>query len=676
MEPSDNQIDSTSSILRNLMNEKINFLLKLVENTPPDVDQTIEPANEGVEVSYPYVPNPSYGNPVYSGVLLEHTFANSWEKPALVTFTPPAGVLFNKVVLTLNTSVGDYQYDRLAHLFVGGAEIWRTSTIEPNGGIRFSIFKKDVTPYASLFQTETPVLFQLDNIVSSTLKGAFDIQLSIDLYYSLEPALGSDDDTGVQQAVSLAGQYNIFSVAKPADKVYPLVESSSPGVPPLVDIPLQTFVVDLPTVPNNTTRLRLSVFTSGNGDEEFWYTNVLDTYANIYPNNTLLAHGPTRFINIYVDDQRIVSQTPHPVIFTGGISPDFWMPIVSNNAFDLKSYDVDVSGLLPYLWENSNSSSSHSLRIELSNGLDGEIGKDWTTSANLLAYESDQVVKSRGSVISIESPTTSNSVGSYEDDVFAQVVNAKLGGVFSSNLAFTLKSGTTINTTFKHVTHGEISNIQAYLNEGNLEYVTHVGHNHRHLSIVLATNDVIFELDSTVSFPFYNIYNQTNIGSISDADTEIINIKDTSVSVDGSNTLQVSVVQYALDDTSTYNKTRKAQSHSQTDYNLQISYPVGANEYSRTVKGSNESVTSDEISGFAGGFVDISSLDIQDTASYEDTKKFITSSFHGEYANYLAPIFEAIELSNIPNSLSSSHQKRSKLENNVSGEPARVYRIM
>lgn len=649
VEPNYNTIDPISSILRNLMNDKIRFLTGGSENT-------LEPANQGVEVSYPYVPNPSYGSPVYSGLLLQHTFGNSYLTPALETFTPPSGVKFNKVVLTLNTSVGDYQYDRLAHIFVGGVEIWRTSTIEPNGGVRFSIFSKDVTPYTSLFQKETTVLFLLGNVVSASLRGEFAILVTIDLYDSDVPALQSDDDTGVQEAVSLTGVYDIFSVAKPADKVYPLVGQANPSTLPLITLPQQSFNVKLPTISSNTTRLRLSLFTSGMGNEEFWYTNVLNRYANIYPNSTMLDHGPTRFINVYFNNKRIITQTPHPVIFTGGISPEFWMPIVSNNAFDLKSYDVDVSALLPYLWESSNS-TSNSLRVEISNGFDGEVGKDWGTSAALLGFESDNVVKSSGSVSFGDQETVSNTMGSYENDTFAQVANVKLGTEFGGNLAFELKSGLRISTSFKHVTHGLISNVQTFVNQGNVQYVAHVGHNHRHLSI-LASNVEIFLLDSSVSFPFFNLYNQTSSGYPMITDTEVINIKDTAVTVNGIKSLDVSVSQYALDKETQNNKTsRHTVSNSHTEYNLQSWYPVFS-DYSRKVVGNNESVVSDQLGSSAGGFVDIANFDLADTGSYDATKKFITESFHGEYSEYLDPIFESIELSNIPAGLSSSHEKR------------------
>lgn len=649
VEPNYNLIDPITSIFRNLMNDKIRFLTG-------GSDNTIEPANEGVEVSYPYVPNPSYGSPVYSGMLLQHTFGNSYNSPALQTFTPPPGVKFNKVVLTLNTSVGDFQYDRLAHLFVGGVEIWRTSTIEPNGGVRFSIFSKDVTPYTSLFQQDTTVLFVLGNIVSATLKGEFAILLTVDLYDSDVPALQSDDDTGVQQAVSLTGAYDIFSVAKPADKVYPLVAQTNPSSVPLIDLPRQSFNVKLPTISSNTTRLRLSLFTSGEGNEEFWYTNVLNSYANIYPNNTMLHHGPTRFINVYFNDKRIITQTPHPVIFTGGISPDFWMPIVSNNAFDLKSYDVDVSALLPYLWESSNS-TSNSLRVEISNGFDGEVGKDWGTSAALLGFESDKVVKSSGTVSFGDQVTVSNTMGSYDNETFAQVANVKLGTEFGGNLAFELKSGSRISTTFNHVSHGLISNVQTYVEEGNIQYIAHVGHNHRHLSI-LEANVEFFLLDSTVSFPFFNIYNQTGSDYPLKTDTEVINIKDTAVTVNGIKSLDVSVSQYALDNETQYNKTsRHTVANSHTEYNLQSWYPVFS-DYSRKVVGSNESVVSDQHGSSAGGFVDIADFDLSDTGNYDATKKFITESFHGEYAEYLDPLFESIELTNIPAGLSSSHEKR------------------
>lgn len=88
--------------------------------------------HEIIAVEYPYTPKPSYGRYLHSHVLIDHTF-ETWSEPDVQRFVPPCNVSFNKVVLTLNTTFVGVQYDRLAHLYLGRAEVWRTSTAEPGG---------------------------------------------------------------------------------------------------------------------------------------------------------------------------------------------------------------------------------------------------------------------------------------------------------------------------------------------------------------------------------------------------------------------------------------------------------------------------------------------------------------------------------------------------------------
>ena len=40
---------------------------------------------------------------------------------------------------------------------------------------------------------------------------------------------------------------------------------------------------------------------------------------------------------------------PFPVIFTGGVVPGFWRPIVGLDAFDLREDETDISAFLPLL---------------------------------------------------------------------------------------------------------------------------------------------------------------------------------------------------------------------------------------------------------------------------------------------------------------------------------------
>lgn len=400
--------------------------------------------NEGFSVEYPYVGS-HYGKPVWSSKVLEHTF-DIWGHPYGIKWTPP-DVEFNRVVVTLHTEVDFVQYDRLAHLYVGGAEVWRTLTIEPSGQLRFSDHRKDVSVYSSLFKESGEILFQLDNIVTDKLKGVFNVTLTVELFQV-------DDKPD-------------FFDAKVASKVFPLVDKKVP----LVSLPNDQFKVILPQISKNTTRLQLSVFTSGNGHEEFWYTNVVDLLASKF-GGEVEAHGPLRYVTAYVDGEKVGVEIPFHVIYTGGFSPALWKPVVATDAFDVRSIDFDFSALIPKLWEREVN-----LELEVSNGLDefkgtfSGIGSDWPTSANLLAFENEDIVDASGSYNGARADAKGDSLALSLGSNIVQEITAKLWTVSSANISYTFSDGATkdyfVSTNYTTLA----SNHQLYLNHGTKQSV-------------------------------------------------------------------------------------------------------------------------------------------------------------------------------------------------------------
>lgn len=421
-------------------------------------------AHEIFEVSYPRVPRHSYGRPVYSKCLFSHSFGNSWNDPLVIQLDSPE-VDFNKVVLTLNTSVNGVQYDRLAHLFIEGTEIWRTSTIEPGGKQVYSSFKKDVSAFVALFKKQSQLSFMLNNVLSDRLDGAFEINLHADFYYSEEHY--KDD--------------NILDIrGKPADLIIPLTNKSSKKMP-LIYLSDRVLSAELPYVPINATRLLLSIFTSGNGKEEFWYSNVLSKYTNRFPDNSMPGHGPVRIVNAYINGQKFATHAPEPIIFTGGISPSFWNPVVSFNAFDLPSIDLDVTGLLPYMWNSNAAGNSNTLEIEVSNGI-GElsnkshsIGPEWITSASLLVFENDKISTSNASVPILDNHKRGVVISDAPAKTLNQVVVTSFDACLNTDFDYKLKNGTRFNYNFNYITQATTVNTQSYKNNGDRQDVVHVG---------------------------------------------------------------------------------------------------------------------------------------------------------------------------------------------------------
>lgn len=564
-------------------------------------------SNEGFEVTYPYTPHPYYGKPVHSTLLLNDTFGHSWGHPSLTKFSPPKDIKFNKIVLTLNTSVDHVQYDRLAHLYVGGAEVWRTSTIEPSGRRRFSSFKKDVSTYLKLFEQDTDVLFQLDNVVTDRLKGIFDIQLYADFFYVDKSSLVSEfmnEDTLPQH--NEKEDYKIFSILKPADGIYPLVERSDPSKPPLKSLPNDKFKVILPKVSTNTTRLRLSIFTSGNGNEEFWYTNVLDKFTDSFKDHDLLGHGPSRFVNVYFNGKKIASEVPQHTIFTGGISPALWNPVVSLNAFDLKSIDIDLTTLLPLLWHSNSSlleEQSNELAIDISNGsgdtygTESSIGLNWLTSANLLTYENGDVADASGTIDNILHNSTAFSIGiapPFSGFLQQTVVNALVNSI-SSNLNFRLKNGKTLHTNVLLNTTSLIANVQEYTDFGETQSVAHAGINTKLFNIENSVdNSSIHTLNTSYVYPLALNVREEKLGQELLLNVTLDTGKYTVVELNGVEALRIGKEQKGLSEFFVNPNGNHGTGKLKTEYNLTMSEPLGNLIYKRVNEAENGTVLRDE----------------------------------------------------------------------------------
>lgn len=299
------------------------------------------------------LPSPNFGVPVFESVLLDsYEFGDSWGHPALTTYVaPPAAIKFNKVVLGLDIYVSGVQYDRLAHIYLDGSPLWRTSTPEPGNRHVHSLSHKDVSEYVPLFKENgTELMVQLDNLLTGRLNGSFEVTLTARYYDSFLNDTAPVKIAGIDDDLFIPGSHvQFFSANEAASKVFPLVDTP-PTRPPLIYYPDRKFQVTLPVLSPNTTRVKLALFTSGNAAEEFWYSNILDGFEDYFSDHQhyLAPHGPCRMVNVYINGIRIASLSPEPIIYTGGISPALWSPIVSTSAFDVRALEFDLSTIDPW----------------------------------------------------------------------------------------------------------------------------------------------------------------------------------------------------------------------------------------------------------------------------------------------------------------------------------------
>ena len=113
---------------------------------------------------------------------------------------------------------------------------------------------------------------------------------------------------------------------------------------------------------------------SGNSAEEFWYTNVPTEYVNTFPDNPgwLYGYSPFREVQLLIDGKLAGVSWPFPLLFTGGVDPGLWRPIVGIDACDLPTFDIDITPWLPLLCDGK----SHNFGLKV-------VGFDSSAAANI-----------------------------------------------------------------------------------------------------------------------------------------------------------------------------------------------------------------------------------------------------------------------------------------------------
>ncbi|KAH0931149.1 hypothetical protein HID58_008266 [Brassica napus] len=273
--------------------------------------------------------------PSCSHLLLRHSFANTINKPPFTApYTPPpsdcASPPWSRVVLDLRAASSGDQYDRISGLWLGGVELLRTSTAEPSPTGIFWKVRKDVTRYSSLFTRS-------------------DLNSPADL---------------------------IAPVSN--DGVWFMIENAEESYSNRIALPL------------NTRKIVLELYVSSHGNDEFWYSNPPDLYIETNKLATGRGNGAYREVVVKIDGRNVGSEVPFPVIFTGGINPLFWEPVVGIGAFNLPSYDIDLTPFLGMLLDGKD----HEFALSVNNGI-----SYWLVDANLhiwLDHESSSVEAGSG----------------------------------------------------------------------------------------------------------------------------------------------------------------------------------------------------------------------------------------------------------------------------------------
>lgn len=289
--------------------------------------------------------------------------------------------MFTTTIFNISVTSSGAQYDRLALLFFGDIEIWRTSTAMPGGYDIHWSYQKDMTIFDTLLRTEQKVIFDLSNVYGGLYTGAFNVTLEA-LYFN-----------------------DHYENLDPADMIYPISTlASSQNISSVISLPDDNGTVSV-TLPQNVKSAVVSIMASGNSAEEFWYTNVPTEYANTFPSNPgwLYGYSPFREIELMVDGRLAGVSWPFPLLFTGGVDPGLWRPIVGIDAYDLPTFDIDITPWLPLLCDGK----SHAFGVKVVGydssiqGHIGTVGENWYVTGSVFTWLDKAGKRTTGSVSDI-----------------------------------------------------------------------------------------------------------------------------------------------------------------------------------------------------------------------------------------------------------------------------------
>jgi hypothetical protein len=372
------------------------------------------PASAGNEVNYqdPLTAAPPIARPPTRScsvtVMQDSAFNSSVGQGVFNgTLTPPAACPgpWSKVVLDFTGKVAGRQFDRLLNVWVGGAQVFQSSTPEPDpDGITWRV-EHDATRYSSLFAQPAPIKVELQNYVTGIYTGVIYGTLKVTYYQASAayPAPGHADQ--------VIGFPNADS-----DYFY------GPG-------DVRTTSV---TFPQNLTRAYLELYLKGNSCDEFWFGSQPDDFAG--PNG-LCGGGAFREVQVSIDGRLAGVVWPFPFVFTGGVNPWLWRPMPAVNAFDMPPQAIDLTPFVGLLTDGA----PHTISLQVAHD-----GFYWGIGGDLLLYRDPVLAQTTGAL-------TSRSITPSAGESYGENVGSN-GGVFTTSASRDVSASGYVDTSAGRIT--------------------------------------------------------------------------------------------------------------------------------------------------------------------------------------------------------------------------------
>ncbi|KAF2704862.1 hypothetical protein K504DRAFT_389525 [Pleomassaria siparia CBS 279.74] len=368
-------------------------------------------------------PVASPATPSCQQTLMVHTFGSSYGVPFVGNYTPP-DCDFNRVIFNFTVTSAGRQFDRLALMFLNDTEIFRTSTAEPTAKGIIWTYVKDMSSFLLLFKEPQKIIFDLGNNIDDTYTGSW--------YTTLTATFFAEEDS-----------------IDPADVIIPVSAHRSAENSSSAFVVPDSKAINTITLPQNVKKAVFSISACGQAAEEFWWSNVLSSDTNVFAGTTLYGYSPFRELQLLIDGVLAGVAWPFPVIFTGGVVPGFWRPIVGIDAFDLREDEIDISAFLPILCDGKE----HTFEIRVAgisdngnqNGtLTETVGSNWVVTGKVFIWLDSVGIITTGTVPTISTPSPSIGIQSSTETIG----NGTVGSLdYSVKVSRSLSISSTVTTS-------------------------------------------------------------------------------------------------------------------------------------------------------------------------------------------------------------------------------------